>query len=735
MLKKKLFFFSFLIFSLFLYSQDYDYSQIKDNFSPRDEGSANELRLIRYIEGFCRNNDIEYKTEKVDNEKDIITNSFNIEINIKGNSPEHEKFIVICPLNTAILFQDNFDNSISVKIVLDLIKLCKELTFKKDLIFLFSGANERETPDYLGVKYFLQKNDELGKSFVTVIDILSNKNDIHFSGSVSGKPVPLDILKNYLNLADVAKLNIYFQRDEIYKSKFYLIPKDDYNSVFINNDIQCVTFSNKEKTIKNDFVFDEKYQAKLTEFFYKWILVFDKVKFPIDADFHYQYLNIFDFKIIISEMFQIILFLILIFIIIYVRFFFPRFQRLHYFLLIKGSPYFIIIFIIYFITSFIQYLIFIPMNNFSGNAGAFINHPILYFANIFLISLFIILLFFELIKKMPFPKHSYLYVYGALVFIGLNLIIFAFIDISISFVYLLAIIAVTISQYTGRKFTLKFILYFLSSIPLVMLFADLVFSGNMEVIKSLNPVILNLLFSIFTFPFILLALRVELFLRIKYKRIIKKSPFIIFLTVFIFVLLSLLIVFSTLYKPKSEKVFVKLINEVNKKSSHLLIESNGNIDEILTADGSAFRKINLKSNKMFVPVSTVKPPYKIEYKKVKDSYFNFNLRVNSDHLIEYLNIYMITSKDFYPLESNYNFEKHENYQGFDGIEAEGDVYKFLTPRNIGTNVFFKMAVLDQPFKIIVEIEYPYINFDNISIKIPNGIINKRTIFVEAIEVN
>ena len=93
-------------------------------------------------------------------------------------------------------------------------------------------------------------------------------------------------------------------------------------------------------------------------------------------------------------------------------------------------------------------------------------------------------------------------------------------------------------------------------------------------------------------------------------------------------------------------------------------------------------------------------------------------------------------KDFYPLESNYNFKKIENYQDLNiNVEQDRDVYKFITPRNIGTDVFLKMAVLDQSFRMVIEVEYPYISYSNIYINVPNGMLKKRSVFIETIDVN
>ena len=53
-------------------------------------------------------------------------------------------------------------------------------------------------------------------------------------------------------------LNIYFNRDEIYKARFFLLSKNKYADIFLKNDIQCAYFSNKENTQSDIFIFNNE---------------------------------------------------------------------------------------------------------------------------------------------------------------------------------------------------------------------------------------------------------------------------------------------------------------------------------------------------------------------------------------------------------------------------------------------------------------------------------------------
>src|SRR4030042_342031 len=104
--------------------------------------SANLFSNENYFSFFICSFNLNYKITKIDNHKEIVTNSYNIEIQLKGSGKENDQIVFFCPLNSPIINQLYYDNSLAIQTVLDLIKKLNNISFKKDIIFLFSGANE-----------------------------------------------------------------------------------------------------------------------------------------------------------------------------------------------------------------------------------------------------------------------------------------------------------------------------------------------------------------------------------------------------------------------------------------------------------------------------------------------------------------------------------------------------------------------------------------------------------------
>ncbi len=713
----------------------YNYKELNDAFFPRDEGSLNEKRLVKYIENFCNSYDLKYKTNKINDNENIITNSFNIEIYLKSNNIDEEQLVIVCPLNNAIINRKNYDNSLSIQIMLELIKKCKEIPFKKDLIFLFSGSNERENSNYDGINFFIKKSENLNKSFVTVINLLNNKNKIIFSGSSNRKPIPHEILKRFFNVTNNF-LNIKFSKNEIYKARFFFLSNKNYIFNFTKNDIPCVSFSNNE-TAENEGSVDKKYQIELINYFYEWLNKIDDIKLPLDTDYHYQYINLFGIKILIPEIIQILFILAIIILIIIIRLFFPGFQKLHIKLFIKSLPYFIIILLIYISLSFIPLAIFLPISYLTGITKSFLNFPLLYFINILTIPSLIILILYKLIIKIPFPKHSYLYVFGAFSFSLINLIIFSIFDISFSYIYLWAIIIISISQYTQQNIKLKFLFYSISIAPLFLLIINLSQISNLDPIKDINIFILNITFSFFTFPFILLFIRMGIIIKSKFKLIIHKEiHFSIIMLMMIFLIISSIII-STARPPGEKIVKAELYSDVNKKGNYLSLSSDSVIGNIKLKYNKELIEYNIfKNNKNILLTNKInnQKPYEITFKKTGSNYIKLNFNIKSKYIIEYLKIYLITPKNISPIDSNLIIKKTDSFsKDFD--HENNEIYYFLIPRNTGKNFSYNIELIKNNYRFLFKFEYPFIKDSVLSLNKSNAIINNTNIFVEEIIID
>jgi len=143
-----------------------DYSVIQRLYFPVDEGVENEDKLINYLEKYLKSNNVAYSILGI-SDSDYASKSKNIEITFKSKIKTDEEIIIVCSLDSPIIKQEYYDNSISIQIALKLIKLFKDKANSKNITFLFTGANEKEIHnEFWGLKKYFNDKEDFSKSFV-----------------------------------------------------------------------------------------------------------------------------------------------------------------------------------------------------------------------------------------------------------------------------------------------------------------------------------------------------------------------------------------------------------------------------------------------------------------------------------------------------------------------------------------------------------------------------------------
>ena len=716
-----------------IFREIYDYLTLKEKFFPNDEGDVKEWNLIKYLEDFALSRNLKYSKKKIESDN-YVTNSYNVEIFLEGTKKTNDEIIIVIPLNSFVYQQNYYDNSLTIEVTLKLIEYFRLKKTKKNLIFLFSGANRRENDNkFLGLSSYLNSKINFGKSVVVLLDVLSSKKNIKFSGSSNRRPVPLTFIKDFFDLKNDF---FYFDKKEILISKLGLLETNDCKSFLLDKNINLIEFSNREKSLYNEFIFDPDYAQEIFSFFLKMTLKLDDKKIPLEIDYNYKYYNLRNFFIFIPEYVEVLVLVIIIFLVLLLRNILPNFQRLKISLMLKILPFFLILFSLFYILSFVPYALFIPVAKIIKLSAPFLNIPILYFFSIFFIPLTIFFALYELLEKIPFPKHNYLYIYGAMIFSYFNLFIFAIADISLAYNYLWVIVMITLSNFTGKNFILKFIFYIISTIPVIALLIEISSIDNLIILRRFfsSPFILHLIFTVMIFPILLLIIRVRIITRNKFKLILLDKTtisiiagFTTFAIMIVFVFVSIKII------PEDSIVEAKVISK--KSSTVLALKSPTAMRDVTvkSLDYKLFSVIRDKKEEV-IPIDKIKKDYTITRKVIdKKDLINYSFEIKSDKTIEYLKIYLVSQNDVYPIETNIYFLKENNFI-FDYDEQKETVYNFLIPRNIFSNFNFNITLLSNfKYKLYIILEYPFIG-EEYKIINEDGFVYKKSQFIEEFEL-
>ncbi|MCG8570168.1 MAG: hypothetical protein MJB14_08515, partial [Spirochaetes bacterium] len=502
-----------LIFSFSASSQKLitDFNQFAKMVQPVLEGSTQEKKLLNYLEQFCVSQEIDYRAIPVQS-NDFVSLSNNFKITIKGKGKEKENVVLLIPLNSFKISGKLYDNTYILYATIELIKKLQNYTFNRDIIFYFIGAYGKEGLENLGLKRMIE--DEVGllnNSMITVFDIYGIPEKINFTGSINRRPIPSRLLQAFISIQEHQAAAIVFNQDEIAKAKFNILSSDEVLEELFNQNLLALSYTN----FKNQPV-EQRYSAakhnRLLKFFTQWVLHMDQLPFDENFDYNYKLFQMLNQYIIISETQQIFFYLLILLIVIIIRTFLVYKTRIRVSLFISIIPFFILLLFIYYFLSFIPLIIFLPIEWLMKVEQLYARIPLFYLINILIVPLLILFIFYEWIKKLPFPKHNYLYFLGATLLLYFHLILFTFFDISLTYIFLWAIILNTFAQLAGKKWVWKYLFYLLAFFPLFKLIYDLLIIGDIQLAKQLfsNPLYLHFIYCFVTYPLFLICIRVFL---------------------------------------------------------------------------------------------------------------------------------------------------------------------------------------------------------------------------------
>lgn len=677
----------------------------QERFFSLGEGSEKQAAFIDYLESFCRSRGLNYRLAPVQGES-YTSSSFNFQIDIKGRGASGEKSVFIFPLNSIYIDQKLTDLSLSLQVALDLIDECLNYTFERDLVFLFSGANGREGEEMLGLKSFLNENSKaLERSFVNIVDIGALPGEITFTGSLNDRPIPALVLDSFIKSRPDAA-GVTFKTDEIHKARFRLLAGYESLSYFAERDIIAVAFENVDSQPGGAALFDGGERYDLVEYFVNWLIIFDTLELYSNIDYNYKFLELPGYKLVIPEFTQIVFYLVILLLLIAVRAFVAYGHRQRVKLIIRIFPYFIALFFLFFLLSYLPRALTAILEHFVGGEEVYLTNPGLYLFNSFLIPLLIIYILFELIKKLPFPKHNYLYIYGAVIFSYINLLLFTIFDISLTYIYMWTVLFFTLSHFTGKNFGLKYFSYLLSTIPLVKLFYDLLIAGNLDFVRERvdSPYLLNLTFCLLTFPYLLIAIRVYLINSNKFKILPSKLAHAIIL--FAVILISLLFYSITSLDRVGEELVIRgsYINESGRQNSRLELIGNASLGAFQIEESGVGSDYNFEAKECSIQLNLDERPYSF---KVDESTLAFSrlvkLELLSEKEIDEVELYLECPDKINPLDSNYRFLKVED-SPFN--KDDNDVYRFLIPKRPGRTPLIELELLPvEEYRVHLTLSY------------------------------
>lgn len=691
-MKNWLVLFSFFFFSPFLivsasldhFQQIDDYFMLSRKFFPSDEGDKKEEQLVQYIQNFCLIHKLEYTKTKIEGDH-FITNSFNVEIFLPGKNENAGTLVLFVPLNSIRHGEIQEDVSLSHLFALRLLKKALTEKLQKDLLVIFSGANGRENDEMYGIQQCLtEKKEKFHGAVVTLLDLISSNGNVFVSGSSTNKPIPAVLLKQVLLTIKNQSL-FQFNPEEIKKARLNILKPSRSLAAFLAEDIPTIEFSNHTK--KEEFVngyYSTTYQNKLFSVFWEWIKNMDQLPINFEKDYNYQFIPFFIgntlHHLLIPEVVQIILYFLILTFAVFLRkliFYVKQKNDLH--LICKNTPFFLFLFLFFYLISFIPFFLELFLSQLLNLSLRTQRSLFLYFLALFIFSFLLTSFLIDNGRKIKFRIiwQNAFYLYGAIYAAYVNLILVAFVDISLVYPYLFFLILLTLSHLTGRRFILKYFCYFLAMLPFLLTMFELTRSSS-DIISSFmdNPLLAHLLFCSSSFPFLLLSLRIHKINKLKFGFINGKISVTGSVLAGSFCLFLLYTSILCSVKELPGDVTVNILNDYNQKICNIEMQENQNPHlkpiEIFDRKTGEHYQYN-RAQALSLPLLEKNYQYNLSQKHNK-----YTIRLSTHGKIEKFNITLFCPKGMAPLSSNYPILQNTTIQS-----SQYDIYSLLVPRNTG----------------------------------------------------
>ena len=341
---------------------------------------------------------------------------------------------------------------------------------------------------------------------------------------------------------------------------------------------------------------------------------------------------------------------------------------------------------IYYLVSFVPYLISLGIGSIFGNNNAYMNIYFIYLLVVFFISSQIFFLIRDHYPKFYMMKHSYMFITAAIIYSFINMFIFGAIDVMLMFIYLWTILMITCSNFTGHNYILKFTFYILSSLVYIIFTAfslPIYIHGLSE--KMLHDFshiwIQNGVLTLSTFPFLLMYMRLDSLVQNHIHFFSRRN--IYRLTLLLITVSYIIIIFAVanVVRLDSSMTTVTLFTDVTNEESSVSIDSTGKLGKVFITDNTGNTAADITSQHWTTEIAFQSVPYRINVTSNPTGTFTtWTLSFSFDRPVKFSSLTLIMPKGYYPFESNYSWLQTEMRAAAES--SDKDCYTFRLPRNL-----------------------------------------------------
>ena len=482
-----------------------NYNAIRSMY-PRLEGSDGERRLLDFIEQRLEFLRIPYS--RLDFSESDKNHSFSSCLVADVRGQREDTLILAVPINHPPETRGEFDGSINAALALGIIEHISRKTPPISVKILFLGAEYGETADYpMGSRLFLRDFFPDYRVMCLYLNFKRIPSRLHLRGGARGIEAPYWLLDRATDALEDTDLYFLIRGNENQIFRIGLTSERTIIEPFLNADYPAVSFEGEYDSL--DPLQQENWVFSFNLFMTEFLKAFAG-GIPETWDRHYLFFQARGFYFSVPE--RVYLFILLVVlggILTYGLVFTRRLRK--YLRILAHNIWALPVFLL-----FVFALLFLSTWLIEGILRArnmirlWEQLPLLFLVFKLAVPLAILFILLNVVKKLPIPRRGSFYSAGALLFLLLDIVVLAVINISFTYYFLWAFtFALLFSAVAYRP--LKVVLFLAAPYWIVKTVVELFTLPRLEFcrILLLSKVGGNLLLTVILIPFILMFIRLK----------------------------------------------------------------------------------------------------------------------------------------------------------------------------------------------------------------------------------
>jgi hypothetical protein len=482
-----------------------DYHAIRSMY-PRLEGSVGERQLLDFIEQRLEYLRIPYSRLDFSESDRIHSFSSCLVADIRGQ--QEDTLILAVPINHPPGIEEEFDGSINVALALGIIENISRKTPPLSVKVLFLGAEYGQTDDYpMGSRLFLRDFFPDYRVMCLYLNFKRIPSRLYLRGGARGIEAPYWLLDRATDALEKTDLFFLIRGNENQIFRIGLTSERTIIEPFLKADYPAVSFEGEYTPL--DPLGQENWVFSFNLFMTEFLKTFTG-GIPETWDRHYLFFQARGFYFSISEKVYLIILLIVLGSILTYGLVFTRRLRKYLRILAHNIWALPLFFLFIFVLLFLSTLVIEGILRARNMVRLWEQLPLLFLAFKLAVPLAMLFILLSLVKRLPIPRRGSFYSAAALLFLLLDIVVLAVINISFTYYFLWAFtFALLFSAVSYRP--LKVLLFLAAPYWIVKTIIELFTLPRLEFcqILLLSKVGGNLLLTVILIPFILMFIRLK----------------------------------------------------------------------------------------------------------------------------------------------------------------------------------------------------------------------------------